>query len=145
MTELWAFYKNIRHLAGASVSYGHISSCLLYCPRLFMSFTTTMNRWMAVIYFTTTINYWITMIYFTTTMNQWIIVLFLPQIWNMNRWTTVVYFTTTMNQWTTVLCFTTTIMFWITMLYFNTTMNCESLCSISPQIWIGERLCSILP
>ena len=26
MTELWAFYKNIAHLAGASVSYGHISS-----------------------------------------------------------------------------------------------------------------------
>jgi len=24
--ELWAFYKNIAHLAGASVSYGHISS-----------------------------------------------------------------------------------------------------------------------
>jgi len=26
LTELWAFYKNIAHLAGASVSYGHISS-----------------------------------------------------------------------------------------------------------------------
>jgi len=26
-TELWAFYKNIAHFAGASVSYGHISSC----------------------------------------------------------------------------------------------------------------------
>jgi len=26
LTELWAFYKNIAHLAGASVSYGHIPS-----------------------------------------------------------------------------------------------------------------------
>jgi len=28
LTELWAFYKNIAHLAGAFVSYGHISSFL---------------------------------------------------------------------------------------------------------------------
>ena len=28
-TELWAFFKVIAHLAGASVSYGHISSFLL--------------------------------------------------------------------------------------------------------------------
>jgi len=27
LTELWAFFKTIAHLAGASVSYGHISSC----------------------------------------------------------------------------------------------------------------------
>jgi len=28
-TELWAFFKVIAHLAGASVSYGHISSLFL--------------------------------------------------------------------------------------------------------------------
>jgi len=28
LKELWAFYKNIAHLAGASVFYGHISSFL---------------------------------------------------------------------------------------------------------------------
>jgi len=29
-TELWVFYKNIAHLAGASESYGHIASLYLY-------------------------------------------------------------------------------------------------------------------
>jgi len=30
--ELWAFFKVIAHLAGASVSYGHISSSVIYIP-----------------------------------------------------------------------------------------------------------------
>jgi len=30
LTELWAFFKVMAHLAGASVSYGHISSFFPY-------------------------------------------------------------------------------------------------------------------
>jgi len=29
LTELWAFFQVIAHLAGASVSYGHISSLII--------------------------------------------------------------------------------------------------------------------
>ena len=42
--ELWTFYKNIAHLAGASMSYGHVSSLLIEMQTFVFVFNLTKKK-----------------------------------------------------------------------------------------------------